>query len=258
MLSLNAIKTYYPESLRGKGQFLLREYLQYKILEAIYGSPYGPKLCFIGGTCLRIVHDNFRFSEDLNFDNLGLSQHDFEQVAAHVEKQLTRQGFVVEIRNVFKGAFHCHVKFSNILFEYGLSGHREEKIVIQLDAESQHFDYKPEVFIPNKFDVLNNILSTPIDILLAQKFSAICGRPRPKGRDFFDVTFLLAKTKPNYAYIEQKLGISNPVELKEKILETCKKINFEDVVEDVRSFLFDDKDEKRILLFEAYLKQVEL
>lgn len=258
MLILDSIKSYYPKSLHGKGQFILREYLQYKILEIVYGSPFGPKLCFLGGTCLRIVHDNFRFSEGLDFDNLGLSQQDFDLMTAHIEKQLSRQGLTVEIRNVFKGAFHCHIKIPNLLFETGLSGHREEKIVIKLDTEAQHFEYQPEVFILNKFDVLNNILSTPIDILLAQKFCAILGRPRPKGRDFFDVTFLLAKTKPNYAYLKQKIGAAGPEELKEKILEACKKVNFQEMVEDVRSYLFEEKDEKRILLFEAYLQQVEL
>ncbi|MGI4871815.1 MAG: nucleotidyl transferase AbiEii/AbiGii toxin family protein [Janthinobacterium lividum] len=32
----------------------------------------GRPLLFPGGTCLRIVHGNQRFSEDLDFDNSGL------------------------------------------------------------------------------------------------------------------------------------------------------------------------------------------
>ena len=62
MLSLKEIKTFYPESLRPFERFILREYLQYKILEIIFESPFANKLAFLGGTCLRIIYDNSRFS----------------------------------------------------------------------------------------------------------------------------------------------------------------------------------------------------
>lgn len=258
MLSLNEIKQFYPEEQRGFERFLLREYLQYKILEIVFESPTGSKLCFMGGTCLRIVHNNRRFSEDLDFDNFELTQEDFESIAGLIRKQLVREGYTVEIRNVFRGAYHCYVKFPRLLFESGLSGHREEKILIQLDTEPQHFQFQPANHIINKFDVLTNILTTPIDILLSQKFFAICNRPRPKGRDFFDVTFLIPKTKPNYDYLQQKMDIDNPADLKEVILEACKSINFEEMVDDVKAFLFTEKDERRIRLFTDYLKQAKL
>lgn len=258
MLNLDEIKKFYPDTLHGFERLLLREYLQYKILEIVFEGPFGSKLSFLGGTCLRIVHNNKRFSEDLDFDNFGISREDFDSISALIEQELTRQGFEVEIRNVFKGAFHCHIKFPNLLFDTGLSGHREEKILIQLDTEPQHFDFQPENYILNKFDVLTSILTTPIDILLSQKLYAICNRPRPKGRDFFDVSFLIPRTKPNYGYLKQKMGITAPEELKKTILETCKKIDFEAMVSDVRAFLFSAQDEKRIRLFEEYFKQAEL
>lgn len=72
MLNLEEILQAYPESLRTFKRFLLREYLQYKILEIVFGaSKYANQLCFLGGTCLRIVHNTSRFSEDLDFDNFG-------------------------------------------------------------------------------------------------------------------------------------------------------------------------------------------
>ena len=258
MLSLEEIKKFYPESLQSSGRFLLREYLQYKILEIVFEGSVGAQWCFLGGTCLRIVHGNNRFSEDLDFDNFNLSREDFESIGGLIEKQLRRQGFEVEIRNVFKGAFHCYIKFPNLLYESGLSGHREEKILIQLDTEPQHFDFQPESHVLNKFDVFTNILTTPIDILLSQKLYAICNRPRPKGRDFFDVSFLLPRTKPNYGYLEQKMGIATPKDLKGAVLEACQTIDFEAMVKDVQAFLFNAKDEKRIRLFNEYFKQVEL
>jgi len=46
MLSLQEIEKQYPENLRSFKRFILREYLQYKILEIIFESVYSNKLCF--------------------------------------------------------------------------------------------------------------------------------------------------------------------------------------------------------------------
>ncbi|MCF6239712.1 MAG: nucleotidyl transferase AbiEii/AbiGii toxin family protein [Bacteroidales bacterium] len=205
MISLNEIKKYYPENLHIFKNFMLREYLQYKILEIIFESEYADKLCFLGGTCLRIVHNNSRFSEDLDFDNLDLSETDFKDISVIIEKQLSKQGYEIDIKNVFAGAFHCYVRFPNLLFNEGLSGHKEEKILIQLDTEPQYFTYKPEKLILNKFDVFTSINTTPKDILLAQKFYALINRKRKKGRDFFDIIFLMKSTRPNFDYLQQKI-----------------------------------------------------
>ena len=74
MLSLREIQNFFPEELYRYPQFMLREYLQCKILEIVYSSQYATSLCFLGGTCLRIVHGNRRFSEDIDFDNLDLNE----------------------------------------------------------------------------------------------------------------------------------------------------------------------------------------
>lgn len=259
MLSLTEIEKYYPDYLKGFKRFIIREYLQYKILQVVFdNSSYANKLCFLGGTCLRLIHENTRFSEDLDFDNFNLSEQDFESISSVINKDLEKEGYEVEIKNTYKGAFHCYIRFPELLFKEGLSGHREEKILIQLDTEPQHFDFKPERHILNKFDVFTEILTTPQEILLAQKFYAILNRPRPKGRDFFDVVFLLGKTKPNYDYIKLKLDIDSPKDLKSAILKRCNEIDMAEMARDVAPFLFDAKEEKRVRLFVEYLKQVEL
>lgn len=259
MLALSEIIKYYPKNLRGFQRFIIREYLQYKILQIIFdNTSYANKLCFLGGTCLRLVHENTRFSEDLDFDNFDLTPEDFEGISSFIASDLKKEGYEVEIRNVIKGAFHCYIRFPEILYKEGLSGHKEEKILIQLDTEPQHFDFEPDRHILNKFDVFTEILTTPKDVLLAQKFYAILNRPRQKGRDFFDVVFLLNKTKPNYDYLKLKLNIDSPNDLRAAILERCSKVDMAEMASDVAPFLFDAKDEKRVRLFEAYLKQVEL
>jgi len=259
MLSLQQIKSYYPEQLQGFDRFIIREYLQYKILEIIFETPYQSKLSFLGGTCLRIVYNNTRFSEDLDFDNFKLSMDDFNAITVIVKQELERLGYDVEMRNVHKGAYHCYIRFPELLYNEGLSDHKEEKILIQMDTESHEFDYDPDQPVLNKFDVFTQINATPGDILLAQKFFAVINRKRNKGRDFFDIVFLLAQGQtPNYHYLLAKTGIANPDDLRSVVLEKCRKLNMKKMAADVKPFLFNPKDEKKILLFPEYIEQIKL
>jgi predicted nucleotidyltransferase component of viral defense system len=259
MLTLPEIEKNYPEPLRGYKRFILREYLQHKILQIIYDSEYARQLIFLGGTCLRIVHNNTRFSEDLDFDNLDMKEKSFEDVALHIRKELEREGYSIEMRTVYKGAFHCYIRFPELLYREGLSGHLEEKILIQLDTEPQHFDFIPERFILNRFDVFTTIFNTPMNILLSQKFYAIINRERNKGRDFYDAVFILSKIdKPDYKYLEMKLNIVNARQLKEAVLHKCSTIDMKVMAKDVQPFLFEPNDARKVINFEEYLEQVTL
>ncbi|PIW92942.1 MAG: hypothetical protein COZ87_03985, partial [Candidatus Moranbacteria bacterium CG_4_8_14_3_um_filter_43_15] len=116
MLSLAEIEKYYPENIRAFKRNILREYLQYKILQIIFNSKYANKLSFLGGTALRIVHDNARFSEDLDFDNFGLKEKEFDEISQLVKKHLELEGYEVEVRNIFKDAYRCYVRIPKLLF----------------------------------------------------------------------------------------------------------------------------------------------
>lgn len=258
MLTLSEIEKLYPEHIRGFRRGMIREYLQYKILQSVFDSPYGQKLSFLGGTALRIVHGNARFSEDLDFDNFGLTQEEFGNMADVVRSDLESEGYSVETKNIFKGAFRCYVRMPGILFENKLSELREEKILIQLDTLSHGFEYAPESVTLNKFEVFSFIRVTPLDILLSQKIYAAFNRKRKKGRDFFDIVFLLSKTKPNYGYLKEKMGISDEEELRKKLSKLCEEIDLSVLAEDVRSFLFFPRDVKKVELFCRYIQTAEL
>jgi predicted nucleotidyltransferase component of viral defense system len=259
MLTLPEIEKNYPEQLRGFKRFMLREYLQHKILQIIFDSEHAAQLVFLGGTCLRIVHGNTRFSEDLDFDNHLLKEEVFENIADLIRRQLEQEGYSVEMKTVFKGAFHCYIRFPKLLYQEGLSGHPEEKILVQLDTEPQHFNFTPERYILNRFDVFTAVFITPLDILLAQKFYAIINRERNKGRDFYDVIFILSMIdRPNYDYLEAKVNISGAKELKEAIIAKCSKIDMKDMARDVQPFLFDPADAKKVNFFAQYIQQVKL
>ncbi|MDZ7333471.1 MAG: nucleotidyl transferase AbiEii/AbiGii toxin family protein [candidate division KSB1 bacterium] len=257
MLEMSQIESFYPVPVRAFKKNILREYLQYKILDIMFSSPYANQLAFMGGTAIRMVHGQDRFSEDLDFDNFHLSAQEFEELSHLIQNQLSREGYRVEIRNVIKTAYHCHVNIQRLLYNQSLTGHREEKLVIRIDTEPQDFNYNPDKVIINKFDIFTRINVVPIDLLLAQKLFAILNRKRAMGRDFFDAIFLFSKTKPNFSYLHEKANIKTMQELKSKLLARCETIKFEDLVKDVESFIVNSNDTKRILLFKEYLQKLD-
>ena len=257
MLNLKEIQAYYPQSLHFFNRFILREYLQYKILQLIFESDWATKFCFLGGTCLRIVHGNTRFSEDLDFDNFGVSEQEFDQLAVFIKVELEKEGYYVEFKTVYRGAYHCHIKFPGLLFQEKLSGFQEERILIQLDTEPQNFDFVPQSFLLNRFDVFTQISTTPKELILAQKFYAILNRKRNKGRDFYDAIFLLGQgIVPNYAYLEAKVGITSFDRLKEKINAHCENLDLNEMQKDVQPFLFQQRDGQKVVKFLDYFNQL--
>ncbi|MCX6714184.1 MAG: nucleotidyl transferase AbiEii/AbiGii toxin family protein [Candidatus Vogelbacteria bacterium] len=257
MLSLKNIEKYYPITEQPFKRNILREYLQYKILEIIFNSKYAQDLIFLGGTALRIIYNNSRFSEDLDFDNFTLTEEQFADLANEVKKGLELQGYEVEIKNVFKGAYRSYIRLPNVLFDNEVSNLKEEKIMIQIDTVPHAFDYQKDTKILNKFDVFTQIFVTPIDILLSQKIYAALNRSRAKGRDFFDIVFLIPQTKPNYEYLDKKLSVKNGQELKEALLTKTADFDFADLAKDIEPFLINSEDSKKVKMFREYLTSIE-
>lgn len=257
MLDLSQIESFYPEPVRPFKNNILREYIQYKILDIIFDSELAHKLAFMGGTAIRIIHGSNRFSEDLDFDNFNLKREEFEEITKLIQRRLQLEGFEIEIRNVFKGAFHCYVSIPKILYEYEISGHREEKLMIRLGTEPQEIIYSPDKIIINKFDVFTRINVVPLDLLLSQKLFAILNRKRAMGRDFFDAIFLFARTKPNFNYLNSKLNIANMKELQDMLIKRCESIDLKMISSDVEPFLIYPNEAKKMLLFIDYIKNLD-
>jgi predicted nucleotidyltransferase component of viral defense system len=255
MLTFDQIKKVYSEEVFiKKPRAVLVEYLQHEILDSIYKQSGSENLSFIGGTAIRIVYESKRFSEDLDFDNFGLSYADFKDLLGKVVLDMETKGFETEFRFVEKGAYHCYIKFPKILQNIGLAIHEEEKILIRIDTVNKKKIAPPEVFTLSRFDVYRNILVNPQKIILAQKMIAILERKREKGRDFYDVSFLLGRTEPDYEYLEKMSGIKKN-ELKDVLLKKADSISLEEMLKDVSPFLIDKEDEARILGFKKYIEQ---
>ncbi|MCP5103700.1 MAG: nucleotidyl transferase AbiEii/AbiGii toxin family protein [bacterium] len=256
MLELRKIETYYDEQVRVFKRNILREYLQYKILEILFNSNSSRKLSFIGGTSLRIVHNINRFSEDLDFDSFTLDKEEFIGLSEEIKKNLELEGYSVEIKCVFKGAYRIYVRFLNVLFREGLSRQKEERLMIQVDSEPHHYQYRPKRFILNKFDVFTTILTAPEDLLLSMKISALLNRKRTKARDIYDIIFLFGKTEPDYRYLNEKLAIDGKHTLKERIAEKLHETDLKGLSKELSPFLIKKKDIERLGLFEEFIRSL--
>jgi len=256
MITLDEIRAGYPPALHDRTSFLLREYLQYRILQLIYRTDQGRHLVFLGGTCLRLIHGNQRFSEGLDFDNRGLDQEAFKLLGEQVKVGLEREGYSVQIEIRSETEYRCKVRFPGLLFEHGLSGHVGQNVLIQFDTEPQQFQYTPELPRLDKFDVSFSLPCCSPAILLAQKCHAILGRPRNKGRDFYDVVFLLGRhAEPDMRYVQERINVNTLPELCERLLAHCTTLNMEEQAEDVRPFLFDAAMAERVIHFPQLIQQ---
>jgi predicted nucleotidyltransferase component of viral defense system len=98
MLTIDQLSDYFPLPLRRKNpQGVLVEYLQHELLDSMFKEKISASLSFIGGTAIRILHHNSRFSEDLDFDNFGLSFDEFETLLKSACKDMANKGFVMNI-----------------------------------------------------------------------------------------------------------------------------------------------------------------
>jgi len=256
MIGIDQIRAEYPGIPQDRASFLLREYLQYRILRLIYRSDHGKHLVFLGGTCLRLMHNNPRFSEDLDFDNRGLDTEQFKQLGEEVREGLTDEGYSVEIDIRGRTAYRCKVRFPGLLFQQGLSGHVEQRVLVQFDTEPQGFTYTPELFRVAKFGVATSVPCCSQPLLLAQKCHAILERPRNKGRDFYDVIFLLSRgIAPDLDYAQQRMGIEGLQELAHRLMAHCTKLDMREQAEDVRQFVLNAETLENVVHFPQLIRQ---
>lgn len=256
MINLENIKLYYWEKEKKFEQFILKEYLQYQILNIIFSSSYWSHLVFLWWTSIRLVYNSTRFSEDLDFDNFWLDEADFEQLSLYIKKEMILLWYEVEIKNVYKWAYRCYIRLPKILKELGFSSLDDEKILIQIDTVKQDYKYDFDKKIIDKFDVYKLINVCPVDIILSKKIHALIDRKRIKWRDFFDIVYLYKFTKPNFNYLFEKTGIKDNNQLKDKLRDFIKDLDLKEIADDVSPFLLNIDEINRVLKFKEFIENI--
>lgn len=260
MISLDLIKNYFPAGLRDNASFqkyMLKEYIQLAILDFLSTTPFIGKIIFIGGTNLRLVKGIDRFSEDLDFDCKNFTREEFMDMTDSILQFLHRSGMRVEVRdrdNKRLKAFRRSFYFPELMYELGLSGHRDERFLIKVESEDQQIQYKSSMahikgcgfFFP---------FPVPTDgVLCSMKLSAMLSRQ--KGRDFYDAMFLLAQTKPDYSFLADKQGIHNLDELKAATKYILKGVELDLKKRDFEHLLFNKRNSERILYVNEFFQDL--
>lgn len=258
MIQIEQIKNFFPPELRKQSIFdkhILKEYLQMMILDYLSATPYIQKIVFIGGTNLRLVKGIDRFSEDLDFDCKDLSKEEFVEMTDGVVRFLERSGFRIETRdkeNPRLTAFRRSIYFPELLFDLGLSGYREERFLIKVESQDQGVIYEPVIanikgcgfFFP---------FPVPSDgVLCSMKIAAMLGRA--KGRDFYDLMFLLAQTNPDYDFLFKRCGVSNLQEFKDRTEELLQTVDLKRKQKDFEHLLFNKANSEKILHFGDFIR----
>lgn len=253
MIDIEYIRSFFPATIAKESRFdryMLKEYLQLLILDHLSTTPYINKVAFIGGTNLRLIQGIDRFSEDLDFDCKELSEEEFMAMTDSVVSYLRQNNIDVETRdkaNPKLTAFRRNLYFPEMLFDLGLTGHKEERLLLKVEAQDQGATYQPIVANINRMGFFFSVQVPPLDVLCAMKFAAILSRQ--KGRDFYDAIFLLSKTKPNLDFLSARAGISSVDELKTAITERLKGIDLNHKKRDFSHLVFNEHHAERILRF---------
>jgi len=260
MIQIEQIKNYFPIQIREKSVFykyILKEYLQLMILDYISSTPYIQKIVFIGGTNLRLLKGEDRFSENLNFDCKKFSREEFIEMTNGIIRFLGRSGFRVETRdkdNPKLTAFRRNIYFPELLFDLELSGHKEERFLIKVEGQDQGIDYEPVItdikgcgfFFP---------FPVPSDgVLCSMKIAAMLARA--KGRDFYDLMFLLSQAKPDYNFLLKRCGIGNLQKFKEITGKFLTTVDLKKKQKDFEHLLFNKVNSEKILRFGAFVNSL--
>lgn len=260
MINIDMIRGYFPpqiskESLSDK--HLLKEYLQLLILDYLSSTPYIRKMTFIGGTNLRLVKGIDRFSEDLDFDCKQLTEHEFMEMTDSVLQFLKRDGWRIEVRDKDTSkltAFRRNIHFPELLFDLGLTGHREERFLIKIESQDQGVAYTPVIVNIRGCGFFFPMPVPPDGVMCAMKISALLARA--KGRDFYDVMFLLSQCSPDYAFLQKRCGISSLQELKEAVAKLLETTDLNMKKKDFEHLLFNRENSRRVLLFGQFVESL--
>ncbi|MCL4392597.1 nucleotidyl transferase AbiEii/AbiGii toxin family protein [Patescibacteria group bacterium] len=202
---------------------VMREYIQLVFLGALYQTKNSEKVFFKGGTALRLIYNSMRFSEDLDFDS-KLTYSDiktlFEKSIKDIQNFLPGISLII-IENKYDN-FKAKIRYEDNSLPYPLN------IRIDVNTKEEWLEKNTSLLvssIPIPYSSIIKVFSA--SEILVEKIRALIGRS--KGRDLFDIWFLLGRG----VEIDNRL-------LKKKMSLYAKDIN----LEEIRKVVLDFNDKK--------------
>ena len=240
---INQLKLIYDQNKDKNSLYLrnlLKEQLQYFILNFIYNSIYAESFLFKGGTCLRFCFDLPRLSEDLDFDVEAYNKFSLNNFTSdlknYFKSKLRYDNLKVKISGINKIIYLQFPILRSINFPVNPNKPTDEILFMRIDIAPVSGKFlKKELSLKStpSFSFLIKRYSLPD--LFAGKIAAILTRetregderiPRFKGRDFFDLFwFIEKKVSPNFDYLRSLNNLAKLdaiKQLKEKLKQAKK------------------------------------
>ena len=228
---------------------LAREYLQARILDSLQKSGAMIPLAFQGGTALRFLYNNARFSEDLDFAlERPSAGYDLSTYLKNIKAEFTAEAYNVQIKVNDQRAVHsAFVRIYGLLYELKLSSQETEALSVKIEV-----DTKPPAGANLETDLVRHHFTLRIQhhdraSLLAGKLHAILQRDYAKGRDLYDLMWYLSDTswpEPNLILLGNALEQTKyqgspltPETWRARIYDRLKSLDWKAAVDDVRPFL---------------------
>lgn len=247
---------------------IIREYIQKYLLYIIYKKKIYDNLIFTGGTALRFIYKIRRFSEDLDFSLSYTSKnYDFLKILREIKKEFELAGYELEVKyKMGKNVHEAFIKFPGLLYEYGFSTYKQEKLSIKIEIDTNPpAGGREDVYIYNSVFMFY-IRHYDLPSMFAGKLHALLCRKYTKGRDWYDLLWYLTNFKglePNFVMLNNAIRqiCNRQIDFLSKdwrkILK--KRIEEEDINrirDDVFRFL-ENKDEIELLTKENLLKVLD-
>ena len=231
-----------------------REYLQARILGALQRAGAMIPLAFHGGTALRFLFASARYSEDLDFALEGArGQYDFRAYLHLIQAEFAAEGYAVELKvNDRKVVHSAFIRFPGLLYELGLSPHRNEVLSVKIEV-----DTNPPAGAVLTTSLVRRHVTLQLQhhdraSLLAGKLHAILQRPYVKGRDLYDLLWFLSDPDwpaPNLVLLNNALRQTGwrdepltEANWRDAVHRRLEAVRWDRVVADVRPFLEPSAD----------------
>jgi len=209
-----------------------REYLQLSFLKYFYSQKGSEKIYFKGGTALRFLFGSFRFSEDLDFTSL-LRKDDLRILIDKSLYDLNKETEEVTFRKVESIADSFSGRIFQKLLDFNFP------LTIKLDFSMREKPFTVETsYIETVFPIgpYPQVSHFKIEELMAEKIRAVL--IRAKGRDIFDLWFMLSKKITiDWGLANKKMSLYNKTADSKKLIEKIEAMPQDDIKDDLTKFL---------------------
>lgn len=234
----------------------IKEIIQEIALSALARTDFFKHAAFVGGTCLRILYQLPRFSEDLDF-SLLVPDGEYQLTALLDKLALEFASYDLNLEtkdrsqanSTIRKAFLKEDSFGKVLqLTYARNAADVQKVIIKLEIDTNPPAFANTESVLVRFPFPFSVRSYDLPSLCAGKCNALLCREYIKGRDWFDFLWYVSREiKPNLKLLSSSLNQNGPWKnqhpkvtinfLKKALHDKVDLINWESAINEIKPFL---------------------